>query len=173
VGFPIGKRFKSAEVMRRADNRWRQLGHLHEADGRWRVYVFADGAAPATVGTPTADFAQWWLSDAESPRVKYTPRSGDTDAIFDTKVIYQQDYTEVEPGHVPDAFKPIKTPFGLVDVNQIFASGHGRDIFRDREILAGGAIVVVRPDQYVSGIFPLSARQELKAFFAQHMLPAR
>jgi phenol 2-monooxygenase len=173
VGFPIGKRFKSTEVMRRADNRWRQLGHLHEADGRWRVYVFADGTAPATTGTPTADFAHWWLSDAESPRTKYTPHDVDTDAVFDTKVIYQQDYTEVEPGHVPAAFKPIKTPLGLIDVNQIFASGHGRDIFRDREIDKAGAIVVVRPDQYVSAIFPLSAREELKAFFAQHMLPVK
>ena len=173
VGFPIGKRFKSTEVMRRADNRWRQLGHLHEADGRWRVYVFADGTAPATTGTPTADFAHWWLSDAESPRTKYTPHDVDTDAVFETKVIYQQDYTEVEPGHVPAAFKPIKTPLGLIDVNQIFASGHGRDIFRDREIDKAGAIVVVRPDQYVSAIFPLSAREELKAFFAQHMLPVK
>ena len=88
-------------------------------------------------------------------------------------MIYQQDYTEVEPGHVPDAFKPIKTPFGLVDVNQIFASGHGRDIFRDREINKDGAIVIVRPDQYVSGVFPLSAKKELKTFFAQHMLPMK
>jgi phenol 2-monooxygenase len=31
----------------------------------------------------------------------------------------------------------------------------------------------VRPDQYVSGVFPLSAREELKAFFAQHMLPMK
>ena len=49
----------------------------------------------------------------------------------------------------------------------------GRDIFRDREIHRDGAIVVVRPDQYVSGIFPLSARDELKTFFAQHMLPVK
>jgi len=173
AGFPIGKRFKSTEVIRRADNRWRHLGHLHEADGRWRVYVFADKAAPATSGTLTADFAQWWQHDATSPRVTYTPSNADTDAIFDTKVIYQQDYTEVEPGDVPQAFKPTKTPFGLIDVNQIFASGHGRDIFRDRDIHRGGAIVIVRPDQYVSGVFPLDARDALKAFFAQHMLPAK
>jgi len=172
-GFPIGKRFKSSEVIRRADNRWRHVGHLHAADGRWRVYVFADSAAPAVEGTATANFAQWWQSDAESPRVTYTPDDGDTDAIFDTKVIYQQDYTEVEPVHVPEAFKPVKAPLGLVDVNQIFAAGHGRDIFRDRDVNREGAIVIVRPDQYVSGIFPLSARDELKAFFAQHMLPKR
>jgi phenol 2-monooxygenase len=136
------------------------------------VYVFADAAAPAIAETMTADFAQWWESSADSPRVTYTPHGGDTDAIFDTKVIYQQDYTEVEPADVPAVFKPIKPPLGLIDVNQIFASGHGRDIFRDRDIHREGAIVVVRPDHYVAGIFPLQARDEIKAFFAQHMLPA-
>ncbi|MER7797507.1 FAD-dependent monooxygenase [Microbacterium sp. NPDC096154] len=169
-GFPVGKRFKSAEVIRRADNRWRHLGHTHEADGRWRVYVFADAAAPALSGTPTADFADWWQNDPASPRVRYTPADGDTDAVFDTRVIYQQDYTEVEPYDVPDAFKPVKVPYGLVDINQIFASGHGRDIHRDREISRDGAIVVVRPDQYVAGVLPLTARDELTEFFARHMI---
>jgi phenol 2-monooxygenase len=60
---------------------------------------------------------------------------------------------------------------GIIDINNIFSAGHGRDIFRDREIDCAGAIVVVRPDQYVAGVFPLSAREELKSFFAQHMLP--
>jgi len=171
-GFPIGKRFKSAEVIRRADNRWRHLGHLHEADGRWRVYVFADAAAPALAGTPTAEFAEWWRSGEDSPWVRFTPKGGDDDAIFDTKVIYQQDYTEVEPHDVPAAFQPVKVPFGLIDINQIFAAGHGRDIFRDREISREGAIVVVRPDQYVAGIFPVSAHGEIAAFFDGNMLPA-
>ena len=35
-----------------------------------------------------------------------------------------------------------------------------------------GAIVVVRPDQYVSGIFPLSARDEIADYFAR-LLHAR
>lgn len=171
VGFPVGKRFKSAEVIRRSDNRWMHLGHLHEADGRWRVYVFADSAKPALEGTPTAEFAQWWKEDPASPRVLFTPVDGDDDATFDTKVIYQQDYTEVEPGDVPDVFKPVKVPMGLVDINQIFASGHGRDIFRERAIHEDGAIVVVRPDQYVAGVFPLDSRAELQEFFGAHMLP--
>lgn len=170
-GLPIGKAFKSAEVIRRADVRWRHIGHLHEADGRWRVYVFADAAAPALAGTPTAEFANWWQNDAASPKVLYTPADGDTDATFDTKVIYQQDYTEVEPGDVPEAFLPVKQPLGIIDVNQIFSAGHGRDMFREREISRNGAIVVVRPDQYIAGIFPLDARTEIQEFFAQHMLP--
>jgi len=173
TGFPIGKAFKSAEVIRRADVRWRHIGHLHEADGRWRVYVFADAGAPALSGTPTAEFANWWQNDPQSPKVLYTPAEGDTDATFDTKVIYQQDYTEVEPGPVPVAFKPIKAPLGLEDVNQIFSAGHGRDIFAERNIDRGGAIVVVRPDQYVAGVFPLDARAELQEFFAAHLLPVK
>jgi phenol 2-monooxygenase len=173
TGFPIGKRFKSTEVIRRADNRWRQLGHLHEADGRWRVYVFADPAAPALIGTPTAEFARWWKEDVSSPLNRYTPGGGDDDAVFDTKVIYQQDYTEVEPGPVPDAFKPVKVPLGIIDINQIFASGHGRDIFDERGVDRSGAIVIVRPDQYVSGIFPLSARDAIEKYFEAHLLPVR
>jgi len=173
-GLPIGKAFKSAEVIRRSDVRWMHLGHLHEADGRWRVYVFADKAAPALAGTPTAEFANWWTNDASSPYVRHTPvgPETDTDSIFDVKVIYQQDYTEVEPGDVPDAFKPVKMPLELIDVNQIFSAGHGRDMHRERGISRDGAIVVVRPDQYVAGVFPLSARAELTEFFGAHMLPA-
>lgn len=170
TGFPVGKRFKSAEVIRRADNRWRHLGHFHEADGRWRIYVFADSAAPKESGTPTADFAQWWACDPASPRVRYTPIDGDEDAVFDTKVIYQQDYTAFDPIDVPAAFRPVKIPLGLRDTNQIFASGHGRDIFRDREISREGAIVIVRPDQYVAGVLPLADREQLIAFFGRHML---
>lgn len=171
VGFPIGKRFKSAEVIRRADNRWQHLGHQHEADGRWRVYAFADAAAPALQGTAMADFATWWEADLASPRNLYTPVEGDQDAVFDTKAIYQQDYTEVELHDVPKIFQPLKVPFGLHDINQVFAAGHGRDIFSEREISRDGAIVVVRPDQYVAGIFPLNAREEISEFFARNMLP--
>lgn len=170
VGFPVGKRFKSAEVIRRADNRWRHLGHLHEADGRWRVYVFADSSSPTLSGSPTADFAEWWANHPASPRVRYTPGNGDHDAVFDTKVIYQQDYTAFDPSDVPAAFKPVKVPYGLEDINQIFASGLGRDIHRDRGISNDGAIVLVRPDMYVAGVLPLTSREELSGFFARHML---
>ena len=34
-------------------------------------------------------------------------------------------------------------------------------------------MIVVRPDQYVAHVLPLSAREELGDFFAQSMLEAR
>ncbi len=39
---PIGMRFHSAPVIRLADAKPLQLGHALEADGRWRVLLFAD-----------------------------------------------------------------------------------------------------------------------------------
>src|SRR5262249_42925883 len=51
VGLPIGKRFQSAPVIRLADARPLQLGHIAKADGRWRLYAFAsaeDVAAPSS-----------------------------------------------------------------------------------------------------------------------------
>lgn len=45
-GFPVGKRFRSARVNRRENAYPRHLGHEAMADGRYRLYVFADAARP-------------------------------------------------------------------------------------------------------------------------------
>src|SRR4029453_4059636 len=41
-GFTIGMRFHSAPVVRVADAKPMQLGHVARADGAWRIYAFAD-----------------------------------------------------------------------------------------------------------------------------------
>ncbi len=95
AGFPIGKRFKSAPVRRVCDTNPMQLGHHATADGRWRIYVFADAALPAggeQSPSPTTDLAEWLANSPESP-LGATPSGADPDAWFDVKVIYQQDHT--------------------------------------------------------------------------------
>ena len=47
-GFPIGMRFHSAPVIRLADAKPVHLGHTVKADGRWRLFAFADAADPAS-----------------------------------------------------------------------------------------------------------------------------
>ena len=42
TGFPVGMRFHSAPVVRVCDAKAMELGHVHEADGAWRLYAFAD-----------------------------------------------------------------------------------------------------------------------------------
>jgi len=164
TGFTIGKRFKSAPVARVCDTNPMHLGHHAKADGRWRIYVFADAAEAGAPG-PVADFAEWIATAPDSP-LAATPSDADPDAWFDLKVIYQQPHTGVDIGAVPAVFKPSVGPFRLTDYEKVYATDPQADIFELRGLDRGGVVVVVRPDQYVANVLPLTATAELAAFFA-------
>ncbi len=170
TGFPIGKRFKSAPVLRVSDTNPLQLGHQAKADGRWRIYVFAD-AAPAGTPSGVTELAEWLQHSPESP-LAVQPAGGDDDAWFDVKVIYQQDHSGIDINAVPKVFKPEVGPFRLTDLNKVYGANPEEDIFDLRGIDRSGVVVVVRPDQYVASVLPLTATAELAAFFAP-LLPAR
>lgn len=173
TGFPVGKRFKSAPVVRVCDANPMHLGHHHRADGRWRIYVFADAAAAGLHSASVAltELSSWLLESPDSPIVRFTPQGTDIDSFFDVKVIYQQDHVSVDIGAVNPVYLPVGGPFGLVDYEKVFATDPSTDIFTERGIDRDGAIVVVRPDQYVAQVLPLSATDELATFFAGNMLP--
>ncbi|QDP97068.1 3-hydroxybenzoate 4-monooxygenase [Microlunatus elymi] len=164
-GFPLGKRFRSPQVRRVCDGNLVHLGHHHRADGRWRIYVFADRPAPGQPSTAT-DFADWIIGSPDSPLVAYTPADGDVDAWFDVKVIYQQQHTDIDLGTVPTAYLPKVGPYSLIDYEKVYSADTEDDVFTDRGIDRDGVLIVVRPDHYVSAVLPLSARQDLAAFFA-------
>jgi len=163
-GFPIGKRFTSAPVVRVCDGNPVQLGHHARADGRWRIYVFADRDATAVEPLAT------WLATAPDSPLAATPNGLDADAWFDVKVIFQTPHAEVDLSRVPELFLPRTGPFGLIDYEKVYAADPASDIFDVRGIERDGAIVVVRPDQYVADVLPLiptpAASSELAAFFA-------
>ncbi|WP_354179557.1 FAD-binding monooxygenase [Arthrobacter sp. UYP6] len=170
AGFPIGKRFKSALVRRVSDTNPLHLGHQARADGRWRIYVFADGAE-AGAASPVTELAQWLENSPESP-LAATPEGADRDAWFDVLVIYQQDHTGIDLNAVPAVFKPQVGPFQLTDLAKVYGVDPKADIFEERGLNRDGVIVVVRPDQYVANVLPLTATAELGEFFAP-LLPAR
>ena len=171
-GFPLGKRLKSAEVVRVGDGNVVHLGHHARADGRWRVYAFADRAA-AGEASALAEWAAWLAAAPDSPLVRFTPADGDVDAVFDVKAIYQQPFQDVDIAGVPDVFLPKTGPLGLTDWEKVYAAGDGPDIFDERGLSRDGVVVVVRPDQYVAAVLPLTATAELAAFFDGALLPVR
>lgn len=59
-----------------------------------------------------------------------------------------------------------RTVIDLQDWEKAWAVDPRSDIFAEREIDGRGAIVIVRPDQHVANVLPLTARAELTAFFA-------
>ena len=174
-GFPLGKRFASVEVVRVCDGNAVHLGHHARADGRWRVYAFAD--APAA-GEASA-LSEWaaFMASPESPVFRFTPEGADSDAVFDVKVVYQQRHEDVDLTRVPEFFLPKTGPLGLTDWEKVYAAAPSAwttdDIFEERGLSRDGVVVVVRPDQYVAGIFPLDATDELAEFFARSFLPQR
>ncbi|MEA1264403.1 FAD-dependent monooxygenase [Microbacterium sp. STF-2] len=168
VGFPLGKRFKSAEVVRVGDGNVVHLGHHAKADGRWRVYAFGDR---------TGEGLATWAEAAEPLLARFTPEDADVDAVFDVKAVYQQPFEEVEVTSAPALFQPKTGPLGLTDWEKVYAAGPSKwtetDIFAARELSRDGVVVVVRPDQYVAAILPLYDTTELADFLEGALLPAR
>lgn len=170
AGYPLGKRFRSAEVVRVGDGNVVHLGHHARADGRWRVYAFGDRA-----GVGLRD----WAAAAAPVFERFTPVDADADAVFDVKAVYQQPFEEVEVTTAPALFQPRTGPLGLIDWEKVYASGPSKwtdaDIFAERGLSRDGVVVVVRPDQYVAAVLPLDGEgaRELGEFLAEGMLPAR
>ncbi|GGL90885.1 phenol 2-monooxygenase [Glutamicibacter protophormiae] len=172
TGYPVGKRFKSAEVMRLGDSNPVHLGHHHRADGRYRIYVFAD-QAPAGAASPVAQLSDWLLGSEDSPLLRFTPAGADIDSIFDVKVVYRQDYTTINLNDAPAVFRPACGEFGLMDYQKVYTALEGNDIFAQRGISEEGAIVIVRPDMYVANVLPLQATDALRDFFTPVMREQR
>ena len=166
-GFPIGMRFHSAPVVRIGDARNLELGHTHEADGRWRLYAFADDA-----GSRAAALFDH-LERVVLPR--FTPANAAPDAVLDVRAVFPRAHRELNVIDLPEVLRPLRGRLGLRDYEKAFAAGTraGIDIFEERGIdPTSGALVIVRPDQYVAHVLPLDAFDELGAFLGGFLLDA-
>jgi phenol 2-monooxygenase (NADPH) len=163
AGLEVGTRFHSAPVIRVADARRLQLGHTAQADGRWRLYGFADAAQ-----TRLSALCEWLSDDDTSPIRRFTPPQADIDSVIDVRAVLQADHRNVVIQRLPAILHPHKGSFGLLDYEKVFAldPAPGADIFELRQIdRANGCAVIVRPDQFISQVLPLDAFNEVAAFF--------
>jgi phenol 2-monooxygenase (NADPH) len=167
-GFTIGMRFHSASVIRLADAKPVQLGHAARADGRWRLYAFADAAGAGEPASRLRALCEYLEQSPDSPVRRYTPAGADVDNVFDVRAVFQQHHRDLPLADLPSLLQPRKGRYGLIDYEKAFTPDpRGDDIFDLRQIARDqGALVVVRPDQYVAHVLPLDAHAELAAFFA-------
>jgi phenol 2-monooxygenase len=169
TGEAIGRRFHSAPVVRLSDARQMQLGHVAEADARWRIYAFAGKADSSDAGSAIHRLADWLETDAGSPIVRHTRKDEDIDAVIDFRAVFQQTFELLAYENMPSLLKPRTGRLGLQDHEKVFCVDHkgAGDIFDMRGINRDkGCMVVVRPDQYVAHVLPLDGFGELAAFFA-------
>lgn len=161
-GFAVGTRFHSAPVVRVADAKRMQLGHAHAADGRWRLYVFADAAEVEALALTT-----WLGEDPDSPALRFAADGDDIDATIDVHGVFRRSPHEINVTDLPRILHPRTGPLGLQDWEKAWCTDPAEDIFALREISDAGALVLVRPDQYIAQVLPLSARTELTDYFAR------
>jgi phenol 2-monooxygenase (NADPH) len=74
-GFPIGMRFHSTPVIRLADAKPMHLGHVVKADGRWRLFAFADAEHPAVATSRLRALCAFLAASPHSPVRKHTPKA--------------------------------------------------------------------------------------------------
>ena len=174
AGFGIGSRFHSAPVVRLADAKPLELGHVVQADTRWRLFVFCPDEDPAGDDTAIARLGRFLREAPNSPVRRHTRADEDIDSVLDVRAIFQQATRDLSLETLPAFLKPRKGKLGLVDYEKMFCADPkaGRDIFDLRGIdREKGCIVIVRPDQYVAHVLPIDAHEELAEFFDGFMLP--
>ncbi|WP_299601918.1 FAD-dependent monooxygenase [uncultured Tateyamaria sp.] len=151
TGFTIGKRFHSAPVIRWADAKSMQLGHIVMADGRWRLFHFAGN-------TDHTDAIARIIAN-------HTPENRDPDSIIDLRTIVQTGHGETNAGITRF---PTKGALKLRDMEKLFCPDPDADIFDMRGIdRKTGALVLVRPDQYVSHVLPPGQQDALVNWLSQ------
>jgi len=174
TGLPIGARFHSAPVIRLGDAKPVELGHVAQADGRWRLYAFADKADPSSPASHLRALCEALANSPSSPLRRYAKSGADVDAVIDLRAILQQPHREVAVEALPSLLLPRKGRLGLIDYEKVFCPDprEGQDIFDLRGIdRERGCLVVVRPDQYVANVLPLDDHAALAVFFTAFMLP--
>ncbi|MGH1491946.1 MAG: FAD-binding monooxygenase [Acidimicrobiales bacterium] len=173
AGLEVGMRFHSAPVIRLADAKPMQLGHTVKADGRWRLFVFADQGAGTSSSNRLTGLLDFLAKSSDSPVRTYTPPGADVDAVIDVRAVFQEPHRQLAVEALHPFLLPPKGRYGLLDYQKVFCldPAPGRDIFALRAIdRQQGCVVIVRPDQHIAHILPLDAHSELSAFFGNFLI---
>jgi phenol 2-monooxygenase len=171
-GLRIGRRFHSAPVIRLADAKPVELGHAIEADGRWRLIVFAGQEDPTDAASSIVGLCDFLDTSPDSPIRRHTPEGDDVDSVIDVRAVFQQPHRSLALEAMPLFLRPRKGRYGLHDYEKMFCPDPrpGMDVFDLRDVdRKRGCVVVVRPDQHVANILPVESHSELAAFFGRFM----
>jgi len=170
-----GMRFHSAPVVRLADGLAMHLGHALKADGRWRLIAFGAAEDFGQGGGGISKLCQFLSDSPASPVVRHTPNETDIDSVIELLAVFQSSHRQMVLETLPRLLLPAKGRYGLTDYEKVFCPDLKQlpDIFDRRRVdRTKGALIIVRPDQFVANVLPLDAFEELSAFFNGFMVTA-
>ncbi|KAJ5728159.1 hypothetical protein N7493_004489 [Penicillium malachiteum] len=174
----VGMRLPSTQVVRYCDSKPLQLMSRLISDGRWRILIFA-GDLSVEENRAKLDTIGSYLTSEDGPVCTYTPPSNDIDSLMELIVVGHGKRHDVELEQIPECFYPVTSKNQTKDLHKIYYDdesynkGHGHAY----EFLGidpkEGALVVVRPDQYVSAVLNLHEYEEIGKFFGGFLISQR
>lgn len=169
----VGERFYSAQVVNAASATPDQLTTRIPFTGAYRMLIFAGNVAEKET-MDRLNRTATYLDGPESPVSKYTPSNLPRWSVIDPVTIHSSPRTSVELYDLPQPsiFHPHNYKRVYVD-EPSYHRGDGKAYETygiDKEV---GAIVVVRPDQYVGLIAGLEDFELLDDYFSSFMIPAK
>lgn len=103
------------------------------------------------------------LGGPKGPASRFTPKGEDIDSVIETLTVVQSPHKVVQAESItwPSILVPQKKPYGVRAVDTLYCDeeswhdGHGHAYEGYGIDPAVGAVVIVRPDQYVSAVYGL------------------
>ena len=97
----------------------------------------------------------------------------DIDSVFDLRAVFQCAHQDMNLEQLPRLLLPTKGYYGLIDYEKVFCPDFrfGLNIFDLRGLNRKfGALIVVRPDQFIARVQPLDDHRGLEQFFGRFMM---
>lgn len=142
-----------------------------KADGRWRIILFGNDQCDLTSPSSPLTTLCSYLEQHLLPQ--FTPVTANIDSIIDVRAVLQQSRQSFNMTDLPPLLIPHKGQLGLQDYEKVYTDepsygfGFG-EIYQTRGVdRKQGCVVVVRPDQYISAVFPFTEEAQglLRDFF--------
>ncbi|KAF9883020.1 hypothetical protein FE257_004333 [Aspergillus nanangensis] len=172
----VGMRLPSSQVVRFNDSKPLQLMTSLKSDGRWRIMSFIGDLSLAENKARLSALGNY-LASAESPLARFTPKGGDVDSLIEPILVAFGKRHDTELEDIPEIFYPVQARNNIRDTHKIYFDdesynkGHGH-VYEYLGISPQkGAIVIVRPDQYVSSVFSVDDFKEIGKFFEGFFIP--
>lgn len=188
----VGMRFPNAQVVRFCDARPVQLQSACKSDGRWRVVVFAGDILQVPVSKQRLDKVCIGLFRLSYPTYniqfayslqdimsRFTPKESYPDSVIEPLLVLSSRFKDTEQSIIPDVFCPKTGKWGIRDLHKTYVddehynNGHGHAYKTYGVDSQRGAVVIVRPDQYIAKVVSLESVESLENFFTGCLLESK
>lgn len=169
-----GERFLPVKIRKQSDGNTFWTTRILESDGRFKIVILAGDVRDETQKQRLETLSQLLssqLPEQESPLHRYSPIPGRFKSPLNVITIHSAPWTETEFFDFPETLRPFDSVMGW-DYSKIWCDDHciwdkdceGKGYERWGADRVRGALVVVRPDQYIGWVGELEDVQGMIAY---------